>query len=199
MRFEPGYLFGMALQTVPEPRKVARDLFDLNLPREVLWTALMLVVVLNAGLGVIAGMMFPLDPRQMGTVLASPVLLGMVEAAFMFGLSWAIYLIGRMFGGQGSLSDAIITVVWMEAIFLALQALTLILTFFAPSLAAITMVASVFLFFWILSHFVTESHGFNSAGLVFTAILGFMIIAVFALSFILILLGVEPVQITPPN
>ena len=199
MRFEPGYLFGMALQTVPEPRKVARDLFDLNLPREVLWTALMLVVVLNAGLGVIAGMMFPLDPRQMGTVLASPVLLGMVEAAFMFGLSWAIYLIGRMFGGQGGLSDAIITVVWMEAIFLALQALTLILTFFAPSLAAITMVASVFLFFWILSHFVTESHGFNSAGLVFTAILGFMIIAVFALSFILILLGVEPVQITPPN
>ena len=172
MRFDPGYLFGMALQTVPEPRKVARDLFDLNVSRETLWTALMLVVVLNAALGVIAGMMFPLDPEQIGTLLSSPVLLGMIEAGFMFGLAWAIYLIGRMFGGQGGLSDAIITVVWMELIFLVLQAVTLILSFFAPGLAAITMVASVFLFFWVLSHFTCESHGFQSTGLVFTSILG---------------------------
>ncbi len=199
MRFDPGYLFGMALQTVPEPRRVARDLFDLDLPRETLWTALALVVVLNAGLGVIAGMIYPLDPAQMGSVLASPVLLGVIEAVFMFGLAWAIFLIGRMFGGQGRLSDAIVTVVWMECIFVLLQALTLILTLFAPGLAAITMIASVVLFFWVLSHFTTECHGFKSTGLVFVAILGFMIVAVFALSFILVILGVEPAPMTLPN
>ncbi|MCK0138775.1 YIP1 family protein [Aliiroseovarius sp. F47248L] len=199
MRFDPGYLFGMALQTVPEPRKVARDLFDLNLPREVLWTALALVVVVNAALGVLAGMMYPLDPTQMGAILSSPVLLGVIEAVFMFGMAWGIYAIGRMFGGQGYLSDAIITVVWMEFIFLMFQALTLVLTFFAPGLAAILMIGSVVLFFWILSHFTTESHGFASTGLVFASILGFMILAVFALSFILVILGVEPVPMTLPN
>lgn len=199
MRLEPGYLFGMALQTVPEPRKVARDLFDLNLPRETLWTALALVVVVNAALGVLAGMMFPLDAAQVGSVLFSPVLLGVIEAAFMFGLAWGIYVIGRMFGGQGGLSDAIITVVWMEFIFLMVQALTLLLTLFAPGLAAITMIASIFLFFWVLSHFTTESHGFASTGLVFASILGFMILTVFALSFLLVLLGVEPAPMTLPN
>ncbi|MCK8484086.1 YIP1 family protein [Aliiroseovarius sp. S2029] len=199
MRLEPGYLFGMALQTVPEPRKVARDLFDLNLPRETLWTALALVVVVNAALGVLAGMMFPLDAAQVGSVLSSPVLLGVIEAAFMFGLAWGIYVIGRMFGGQGGLSDAIITVVWMEFIFLMVQALTLLLTLFAPGLAAITMIASIFLFFWVLSHFTTESHGFASTGLVFASILGFMILTVFALSFLLVLLGVEPAPMTLPN
>ncbi|GHE85113.1 YIP1 family protein [Aliiroseovarius zhejiangensis] len=199
MRLEPGYLFGMALQTVPEPRKVARDLFDLNLPRETLWTALALVVVVNAALGVLAGMMFPLDAAQVGSVLSSPVLLGVIEASFMFGLAWGIYVIGRMFGGQGSLSDAIITVVWMEFIFLMVQALTLLLTVFAPGLAAITMIASIFLFFWVLSHFTTESHGFASTGMVFASILGFMILTVFALSFLLVLLGVEPAPMTLPN
>ncbi|MCI2393247.1 YIP1 family protein [Aliiroseovarius sediminis] len=199
MRFEPGYLFGMALQTVPEPRKVARDLFNLDLTRETLWTGLVLVVVLNAALGVIASMMFPVDRQQVGGLLASPGLLGMVEAAFMFGLAWAIFLIGRMFGGQGSLSDAIITVIWMEMIFLLLQALTLLLTLFAPGLAVLTMFGSVVLFFWVLSQFTTESHGFTSTGLVFASILGFMIVAVFALSFILVLMGVEPMPMTPPN
>ncbi|WP_371168671.1 YIP1 family protein [Aliiroseovarius sp. 2305UL8-7] len=200
MRMEPGYLLGMALQTVPQPRKIARDLFDLGLSRQTLWTALLLVVVLNASLGVIAGMLMPLDAKQVGSILANPVMLGMVEAVFMFGLSWGIYLIGRMFGGQGGLSDAILTVVWMEFIFLIIQAVTLVLTLFAPGLAAIAMVTSVFLFFWILSHFTTESHGFNSVGLVFTAIVGFLILTIFAMSFILVLLGVEPVTIpvTPP-
>ena len=32
-----GYLFGMALQSVPEPRKVARDVFAFAAPRHALW------------------------------------------------------------------------------------------------------------------------------------------------------------------
>lgn len=199
MRFEPGYIFGMMLQTVPEPRKVARDLFDLGLPRDTLWTALALVIVLNAGLGIVAGLLFPIDAGQIGPILSSPILLGVIEAVFMFGLSWAIYLIGRACGGQGGLSDAITTVVWMELIFLLLQAATLILSFFAPALAAIAMFISVFLFFWVLSQFTTESHGFRSVGLVFAAIVTCLIIAVFALSFVLVLLGVQPIDMPAPN
>ncbi len=199
MRFEPGYLFGMALQTVPEPRKVARDLFNLNLPRETLWTALTLMVVLATAISVFAGLLFPVDAAQMGPLLSSPILLGLIEAVFMFGLAWAIYLIGRMFGGLGTLSDAITTVVWMEFIFLGLQLLTLILTLFAPGLAMITMLGSAIMFFWVLSQFTAESHGFASTGLVFVSILLFMTVAIFALSFVLVLLGVEPVTLPAPN
>lgn len=199
MRFEPGYIFGMMLQTVPEPRKVARDLFNLGLPRETLWTALALVIVLNAALGIVSGMLFAVDAGQMAPILSSPILLGVIEAAFMFGLSWAIYLIGRACGGQGGLSDAITTVVWMELIFLLLQAATLFLAFFAPAMVAIAMFISVFLFFWILSQFTTESHGFRSVGLVFVSILGCLILAVFALSFVLMLAGVQPIDMPIPS
>ncbi|MCK0170289.1 YIP1 family protein [Aliiroseovarius sp. S1123] len=195
MQFTPGYLFGMALQTVPEPRKVARDLFDLGLSRETLWTALLLMVVLATGLSVIADVLFPIDAQLMGPVLSNPILLGVVEGAFMFALSTAIYVIGRLMGGQGSLENAIMTVVWMEFIFLGLQVLTVILSLIAPAMAALLMFASVFLFFWVLSHFTAENHGFQSIGLVFTSILIFMVLAVFALSFILVLLGVEPIEL----
>lgn len=194
MQFTPGYLFGMALQTAPEPRKVARDLFDLGLSRETLWTALLLMVVLATGLSVIADVLFPIDAKLMGPVLSSPIMLGVVEGAFMFGLSTAIYVIGRLMGGQGSLENAIMTVVWMEFIFLGLQVLTVILSLIAPATAALLMFASAFLFFWVLSHFTAENHGFKSTGLVFTSILIFMVLAVFALSFILVILGVEPIE-----
>ena len=181
MQFTPGYLFGMALQTVPEPRKVARDLFDLGLSRETLWTALLLMVVLATGLSVIADVLFPIDAQLMGPVLSNPILLGVVEGAFMFALSTAIYVIGRLMGGQGSLENAIMTVVWMEFIFLGLQVLTVILSLIAPAMAALLIFASVFLFFWVLSHFTAENHGFQSIGLVFTSILILMGLAVFAL------------------
>ena len=195
MQFTPGYLFGMALQTVPEPRKVARDLFNLGLSRETLWTALLLMVILATGISVVADIIFPIDARLMGPVLSSPIILGVVEGAFMFGLTMAIYVIGRLMGGQGSLENAIMTVVWMEFVFLGLQVLTVILTLIAPAMAALLIFASVFIFFWVLTHFTVENHGFQSAGLVFTSILVFMVLAVFALSFILVLLGVEPIQL----
>ncbi|WP_424939898.1 YIP1 family protein [Aliiroseovarius sp. S253] len=195
MQFTPGYLFGMALQTVPEPRKVARDLFNLGLSRETLWTALLLMVVLATVMGVVADLIFPIDAQLMGPILSSPILLGVVEGAFMFGLSVAIYAIGRMMGGQGSLENAIMTVVWMEFLFLGLQVLTVVLTLIAPAMAALLLFASVFLFFWVLTHFTAENHGFQSTGLVFTSILIFLVLAVFALSFILVLLGVEPIEI----
>lgn len=195
MHFTPGYLFGMALQTVPEPRKVARDLFDLGLNRETLWTALLLMVVLATGLSVIADILFPIDAQLMGPLLSNPATLGLIEGAVMFGLATAIHVIGRLMGGQGTLENAIMTVVWMEFIFLGLQVVTVILTLIAPAMAALLMFASVFIFFWVLTHFTVENHGFQSAGLVFTSILIFMVLAVFALSFILVLLGVEPIEL----
>ncbi len=199
MRFEPGYLFGMALQTLPEPRKVARDLFALGLARATLWTALLLLVVLATAFSVLTDLLFPTDTKMFGPVMSSPITMGLLEAWFMFGLAWGIFAIGRLFGGQGTLEQAITTVIWMEFLFLGLQIGTVILSLFAPGLALILMMASMFIFFWVLSHFTAESHGFQSTGLVFAGILTFLILAVFALSFVLVLAGVEPVTLPVAN
>ncbi|MBT2132079.1 YIP1 family protein [Aliiroseovarius lamellibrachiae] len=169
MQFTPGYLFGMVLQTIPEPRKVARDLFDLPVARKVRWLVLLLMVVLAT-------------------------ILGVIEGVFLSVGVWAIYLMGRMAGGQGRLDDAITIAIWLEFVLLGFQTVTLVFSLFAPAMAGILMVMSSVLFFWILSHFTAESHGFRSAGLVFVSIITVLILAVFALSFLLVLMGVEPIE-----
>lgn len=195
MQFTFGYLFGMALQTIPEPRKVARDLFDLNLNRDALWTLLALVIVLGTAISVVSTILVPVDPNAMGTMLSNPILLGVLEAAFMFGLVIALHTIGRMMNGQGSLNNAIMTGVWLKTVLLGVQVVIVILSLIAPALAVLLALGSGFLFFWVLSHFTAENHGFQSAGLVFVSILLFMFLAVFVLSFVLVLLGVEPIEL----
>jgi hypothetical protein len=192
MQFTPGYLFGMALQTVPEPRKVARDLFALGFSREVLWTALLLTVVLSTGLVIIGSLLPPYAPDQDAAVAITPVMLGFLNGLFTFGLAFALYLIGRLMGGQGSLENSIMTVVWGQFILLGIQALTVVLFVIAPAMAVLVTFGSAFISFWVLSHFTAENHGFQSVGLVFASILVFMVLAVFILSFILVLLGVGP-------
>lgn len=194
MQFTPGYLFGMVLQTIPEPRKVARDLFDLPLARKTRWLVLLLMVVLAAILGVVSHVIYPVDAAMFGPILSNPMTLGVIEGVFLSVGVWAIYLLGRMAGGQGCLDDAITIAIWLEFVLLGFQTATLIFSLFAPAMAGILMVMSSVLFFWILSHFTAESHGFRSAGLVFVSIITVLILAVFALSFLLVLMGVEPIE-----
>ncbi|WP_424943111.1 YIP1 family protein [Aliiroseovarius crassostreae] len=195
MRFDPGYLFGMVLQTVPEPRKVARDLFDLPVSRSTRWLVLWLMLVLATALGVVSHMIYPVDTELFGPILSSPIALGVFEAGFLLLGVFGIYTIGRLAGGTGTLDDAITIAIWLEFVLIGFQAATLLFSLFAPALAGIFMVMSSVLFFWILSHFTAESHGFRSAGLVFAGIATTIVLAIFALSFLLVLLGVEPIQI----
>jgi hypothetical protein len=199
MQLEPAYLAKLAVKTISEPRNVPRQLFDFGLPRETLLTMLLLVIILNAALGVVSSLLFPLPPEYMGGLLGNPLQMSLIEAFFMIFLACSIFYIGKLFGGQGTLNEAIMTVVWIEGIFIVLQFATLVLTIIAPVLALLTMLISFVLFFWILSHFTAESHDFKSAGQVFIGSVGFMFVIVFALSFVLVLLGVEPIQLPIQN
>ncbi|MDA5094849.1 Yip1 family protein [Aliiroseovarius sp. KMU-50] len=195
MKLEPGYLFGMIVQTIPEPRKVARELFDLPVSRNARWLTLWLLLVAATILGVITHVIYPVRAEQFGPVLASPIALGVFEALFVIIGIFLIYLLGRLAGGQGSIDDAITVAIWLEFVLLTLQVASLVLSLFAPTLAGILMVMSSVLFFWILSHFIAECHGFKSAGLVFAAITTTLVLAILALSFLLALMGVQPPQI----
>ncbi|SMR71865.1 Yip1 domain-containing protein [Aliiroseovarius halocynthiae] len=192
MQFTPGYLFGMALQTVPEPRKVARDLFALGLSREFLWTALLLMVVLSTCLIIIGSLLPSVGTEPVSPALISPITLGVLNGILTFGMAAALYFVGRLMGGQGNLENAIATVVWAQFMLLGIQALTVVLLLFAPLMAAMLTFASAFISFWVLSHFTAENHGFRSAGLVFASILIFIVLSAFPLSLFLMILGVEP-------
>ncbi len=187
-----GTLFGMALQTVPEPRKVARDLFNMGFSRRALWLALAFLLVAMTWLGVIASILFPPDPAQVGTLLADPIRSGLVEAAIAVLSVFGIWRIGRAFGGQGRLEDVLMTMVWLQFVLAVMEIGVLALMLFAPGLAVLLWIMGIVMSFWIMAHFTTEAHGFRSAGLVFAVMISVILGVAMVLSFILVLLGVAP-------
>jgi len=190
MKFDAGSLIGMAIQTVPEPRKVAREIFALRIERTVLWQAFALLVVISTLMGLISSILFPVDPAMYGTVLSDPIRVGVLEAAVLVVGVFAIYSLGRVFGGEGRFDQAIMTVTWVQFVMLLIQGVMFVLLLFAPILAGILWLAGSGIFFWILSHFVAEMHGFKSTGLVFAMILISLMATIFGVSLIFALMGV---------
>jgi len=193
-----GYLFGMALQTVPEPRKVARDVFAFPAPRRALWLILALLLVAMTFLAVISSILSPVDPAEvaemlgdedMAPVYANPMMTGMVQAVTSVAMVWGIFWIGRRFGGTGGLDQALLTVIWLHFVLLILQLAILTLGLFAPALALLLTFLSFVMTFWILSHFVAEMHGFRSAGSVFAGIMLVLLVMAVVLSMLLAMAG----------
>lgn len=191
-----GYLFGMALQTVPEPRKVARDVFAFAAPRRALWMILALLLVAMTFLAVIQSILFPVDPADIEALLgdgapalASPMVTGLVQAATAVAAVWAIFWIGRALGGTGSFDQALLTVIWLHFVLFLMQIGILLLGLFAPGLALVLTFLSFVMTFWLLSHFVAEMHGFRSAGSVFAGIMMVMLVLAVMMSLVLAMFG----------
>lgn len=193
-----GYLLGMALQTVPEPRKVARDVFAFPAPRNALWLILALLLVAMTFLAVISSILFPVDPAEMGAllgddqmapVLASPISTGLVQATTAVASVWAIFWIGRAAGGTGTFEQALLTVIWLHFVLFLMQIGILLLGLFAPGLALLLTLMSFVMTFWLLSHFVAEMHGFRSAGSVFAGILMVLLVLAVVMSIVLAMFG----------
>ncbi len=191
MKFEPGYLLGMALQTIPEPRKVAREILSLGFPRGVLWQAFALFAVLSTGLGVAATILFPTPPELAGTLMADPLRVGMIETSGLVLTVFLIYWEGRAFGGRGRFEQALLTVIWLQYISVMIQLAVLVLALFAPGLAVLLNIFGVGVSFWILSHFIAEMHGFRSAGLVFAMIVLNILGLAVAMGILLAMIGVR--------
>jgi len=190
MKLEWGYLVGMALQTVPEPRKVARDVQNVDLSRGVLWQILLFLLVATTMLGVAASLLFPTDPEAFGGLLANPLITGIAQGAISVLTVFGIYWVGRMAGGTGSFDQALLTVIWLHFVLLLIEMAILALGLFAPAMEMLLWVMGLVLTFWILSHFIAEMHGFNNAGMVFVSIILTLFAAMVVFSIVLAIIGV---------
>lgn len=201
MKFEPGYLLGMALQCIPEPRKIAREIQALRYSRAVLWQTFALFEVLSMAVGVAVSLIYPPDPELLAVIRENPVLAittkpilaGMIGASLLVITIFAIYWVGRIFGGVGRFDQAILTILWLQFVMLIAQSVMLLLAFFASGLAAMVNVSATVLTFWILSHFIAEMHGFKSVGLVFLMIILTIIAMLVGLAVILAMIGMGAV------
>ena len=161
----------LARLTFAAPRQAARMVLDWPMERAVLWQLATLLVLLGVVVMQLSNAILPmpvLGPLAM--IMANPLLNLLIQGGIFVITVQASYRIGRAAGGTGSLTGALKLMLWLQAITLAVQIVQLLMLMLLPPLGGMIGFASLFLFFWLLTNFVAELHGFASRWRVFMAI-----------------------------
>ena len=179
--------------TIRAPQEAAQAVLTLNLLRNVLWLGLALVITLSTLLASAVLLMVPMP--EAGAGVPMPVVMGIVQAVFLVLVSLGIAVIGARFGGKGDFDGALALMVWLQAVFLVVQAFQIAAIAIGLSvLADIVSLASIPLFFWLMAQFVTVLHGFSSVWKTFWAIIMFLIAFAFLLSLVVTSFGLVPMM-----
>lgn len=156
-------LKSLAVTSVTAPRIAAARLLDLRLPSEVIWTLLALVVVVNT---ILYSLSITLFEATSGVVTGMnlPVLyLALLAAAVVIGaivLRW----LGQALGGQATLNQILVVLVWLQALRAVAQLGLLVLMALVPALANLVAIGLGLLGLWLLANFLDVAQGWNSLG-----------------------------------
>lgn len=178
-------LLQMARDTVSNPREGARRVMALRLSLREGWIALALMAVASAVLTHISFLLSPPAAREFfSDAMSSPIRTAILQGAVMLIGSWAMFWFGAARGGRGTLPQAVALAAWLQFILLVLQVVQLAAQVILPPLSGIIGILGVVLFFWLLTYFVAEMHGFTSLPLTLVGILGAMLALGMALALV---------------
>lgn len=168
-----------------DPRGVARLMLRMNLSANVLWLAAALAAVGSALLTHLGmGLMMPVEMGA-AMVLPSPLFTALSQFVVVVLTALLAAFVGRMAGGKGQFAGALLLVTWLQFVLLALQAVQLVLLLVIPPLGMALGYLAVAVFFWLLSSFVAELHGFRSTALTFIGVFLTTLVAAFVLALLL--------------
>jgi hypothetical protein len=177
--FSLASLIDLTRLTVRDPRGAARSLIAWRLPMSLRWTLFGLIVVLSAiSAHLTIGLMSTAERATVPTQMPGPFGLVVVQGAIMAMGAFLAFQLGRALGGKGNFADALLLVVWLQAILLGLQVLQLVVHAmtpilgegFAALLGEVIGLVGLALTFWLLTAFVAELHQFPSMGRVFLGV-----------------------------
>jgi len=183
----PG-LLRQVLLTLQSPREGARHVMALDLPLNGRWTALLLTAVVSAIASYLS--FYFLLGAIPGMALPSPWTMAITQTGVMVLSALAVYRIGRWRGGTGNLGNAVILMAWLQFILLCLQVVQVVLMVLSPLLSDAVGFVGIAVFFWLLTVFVTEMHGFRAPGMVFLGVVLTILAVAFVVSiFLAIFIG----------
>lgn len=186
----------LALLTVRNPSEAARKVVALNFDREVLWTALALVAVINAILFALSNIALP-TPAPLPAFLSNPLLFFFIVAGGLVLTVNALFWTGRMLGGSGDMGDLLALLIWLQVLRAVAQAAVLVLMLAAPMLGALLVLVAGLWALWILLHFVSVGLRLNSLARAATVLIAATLGLVLGLSLILSMIGVTAMGLTP--
>jgi hypothetical protein len=177
----PARIAALAQLSLQDPRAAARVLFAEDVPMAARTGGLLLMAVLSTLLLQPGFALLPPEDAVGGFLAQSPLQLAVLQWVALMLSGFLIFRVGRAFGGQGSLADAILIVVWVQLILLGVQIVQILALILVPPLAGLIGLAGFVLSLWLMTHFIAELHGFRSLGRVFTG----MVLTFFAAAFVI--------------
>lgn len=182
----------LALLTMQDPAEAARQLMAIQLDRGTLWTAVFLVAVLNTLLAGLNNVLMPNTTPIPGLFDVPAVYFFFVGGGLVLTIL-TLFWVGRAFGGEGSMEDIMVVVVWLQFMRVLVQATALVLLLTIPMLSILLILVAALVGIWILVHFVDQAHRFGSlskaAGVLIAAFIGVVV----GVSILLSMIGVSAV------
>lgn len=175
--------------TLQKPQDAARDLIAANPPLQARWLALLLVVVLSVLLGQVSVLI--MGSSSLG-LPSSMVVSAILQGGVLVLTVVVVQQVGRAFGGRAQVEDTLLLMIWLQFLMVVLQAAQIVLLLVVPPFAGLLGIVGFVVFLWVLTNFVAYLHGFRSLGKVFGMIVATFFVLGFALSIVMMLLGIVP-------
>lgn len=171
--------------SLQSPRDAIRQVIDSEPPMTARWIALLLVAIASTFLTLLSFSLVPSDelPSALVRSMGSPLSLAAIHLVVLFVSVHLLFRIGRFRNGRGSFADCLTVLIWFQIIMLAVQAVQLALQILLPPFAPAAYFAGLALFFWLLTNFVAELHGFASLSKTFFGILVALAVLILLLGF----------------
>ena len=171
--------------SLQSPRDAIRQVIDSEPPMTARWIALLLVAIASTFLTLLSFSLVPSDelPPALVRSMGSPLSLAAIHLVVLFVSVHLLFRIGRFRNGRGIFADCLTVLIWFQIIMLAVQAVQLALQILLPPFAPAAYFAGLALFFWLLTNFVAELHGFASLSKTFFGILVALAVLILLLGF----------------
>ncbi|MDV4166456.1 YIP1 family protein [Rhodovulum sp. FJ3] len=178
--------------TLREPRKAAARVLAIQVPRPVLWQALVLAVVLVAILQTLFAYVFLLQGHAVWAfVVVNPLIFTGISLGTTVVTVHAIHLIGIRCDGSGDLDGSLKITIWLQVLSLLFGAAELILLPLSQILSKLVSFASLGILVWLMTVFIAVLHGFQSyAKVLFGIIVSALMLSIALIFLIIILLSV---------
>ena len=186
--------------SLQSPREAIRQVIDTDPPMSARWIALLLVAIASTFLMLLSLTLVPMEelPPALVWALGSPLSLAGIHVVMLVVSVHLLYRLGRFRNGQGSFADSLTVLIWFQIIMLAVQAVQLLLQVVLPPFALAAYFAGLVLFFWLLTNFVAELHGFRSLARTFVGILVALAVLILLMGFGLALVIALTMEIPAP-
>jgi hypothetical protein len=186
----------LALLTLRTPKEAADQIISMSFSRDVLWSAVAVVAIINTILSSLSNMILPV-PEPLAGIVANPFMFFFVIAGSMVLTVHALYWTGRMMGGQGDLGGLLSLIVWLQILRTVAQFTILVTVLVAPFIASFLVLIVSAATLWIFLNFVSVGLQLNSLARAFVVIVVGGIALILGLSFFLSLIGVTAMGV--PN